>query len=67
MEVGNCDERRWSSSGKNSRDWGSAGIRSAVTSPQCSPWSEMSIVGLGGTSGAREQDPPAQGPRRSDG
>jgi hypothetical protein len=67
MDVENRDERRWSSSGENSRDRVSAGVGSAGTSPQRSPWSETRNVELGGSSGDREQDPPAQGPRRSDG
>jgi hypothetical protein len=47
MEVGNRDDRRWLSSGENSRDWGSAGDGSAGTLPQRSPWNETRIVGPG--------------------
>jgi hypothetical protein len=67
MEVGNRDDRRWLSSGENSRDWGSAGDGSAGTLPQRSPWNETRIVGPGGSLRGREQAPPAQGPRRSNG
>lgn len=67
MELGNSDVRRWSSSGENSREGRTESAPSAGTSPQCSPSIEITIVERGDRSGNREQDPPAHGPRRSDG